>query len=112
MSAELDPDHIKELLDVMEDGFHDFVKDYIACAEGFLQASREHLQRQDAQELVAALHTVKGASRSLAAEGFAEHCAKLEAKAHDGELMNMDAELSRLEDHFDQVKQAFAELLR
>jgi len=106
MDQELDTEHIRELEEIMESEFADFVRNYISSAQTQLAEASTALNEGDSDALVRALHSLKGSSRSVAAERFAAYCGTLENKARHGKLAEVRSALTSLAGHYENVCRA------
>jgi HPt (histidine-containing phosphotransfer) domain-containing protein len=95
--VEGEPDLIVELIDL-----------YLADAPRQLTVMRKALAETDEPSLKRAAHSLKGSSANLGATQMAALCAELEHAGHVNSWQRVGALVTRLEQEFESVWQAFA----
>ena len=83
---------------------------FLAEAPTLIASLRSSLQRQDADELRRAAHTLKSNGSTLGAAAFAEMCRVVEQRAKDGRLDGLAQEVERIEQEYGTLQEALASL--
>ena len=97
LQQEGQPDLVVELMNL-----------YLEDTRARLTELRADYENQDEQALLRVAHSLKGGSVNLGVQGMAELCSQLEEALEQGELIETEPLLSRLEEEFSRVKEAFA----
>jgi CheY-like chemotaxis protein len=107
----LEPDAIKHLRDLGGDEFIAEVVDiFLTDAPVLIATLRSALERQDAEELRRAAHTLKSNGSTFGAVTFAELCRSVEQHAKEGRLDGVPQLLDRVEHEYRVLEEALASL--
>jgi CheY-like chemotaxis protein len=90
-----EPDPAVELIDL-----------YLQDMPRHLQQMQDAVNRQDANLLRQAAHSLKGSSRNMGVLRLAQSCAELEKQARDGQLANAQALLAKIQADFADAQKA------
>ena len=85
---------------------------FLADAPRRIAAITHAIECRDAQALLRAAHTLKGAAASIGAAGIQDRCRELESAAREGDIdQGTTALLSALGEEFEEVRSEIAHLL-
>lgn len=79
--AEVDSEMLENLKMILEDRFELLINTYISDSEGRCVRLREAFENKDFEAIRHEAHGLKGSSRNIGANGFADVCAVVEAQA-------------------------------
>jgi HPt (histidine-containing phosphotransfer) domain-containing protein len=95
---------LRDLREVMEDG-------YLQLLETFLEDSERRLQQlrkaRDAKELGLAAHSFKGSSSNMGAVGLADLCQQLETRVRQVPLYGIEDLINRIEQEYLEVRRFY-----
>jgi PAS domain S-box-containing protein len=107
----LDPAALQNLRDLGgAEFFIEVVDVFLADAPALMTSLRSSLERQDADELRRAAHTLKSNGSTLGAVAFAELCRVVEQHAKDSRLDGVAQDVERIEHEFRTLQDALASL--
>lgn len=79
---------------------------YMESASKDLEKIRNAIEGSDAAALYKAAHSLKSSSGNMGAKQMMESCRRLENKAREGSLADVENDLKLLETHYSQVLNA------
>lgn len=102
--ASLDLAQIKELKDIMEDGFDDLVSTYIQDCEVKITDLQQAIVAAQCDRIAEIAHSIKGSSANICAENLAELCKQVEDDGRAETLENIPAIFENIQQEFQSVK--------
>ena len=95
---------LRDLQDVMEEGYINLLETFLADSELRLQ---QLCNARHAEELGQAAHSLKGSAGNMGAEDLAELCRQLEERVHKQALFGIEHLIYQIRREFNEVRQVF-----
>lgn len=95
--AEVDTEMLNNLKMILEDRFDLLITTYIADSKGRRDRLLEAAERGDFSAIRHEAHGLKGSSRNIGANGFADICAVLEAQATHEDNTDLEQNVAAME---------------
>jgi HPt (histidine-containing phosphotransfer) domain-containing protein len=110
-AVSLEAPALQNLRDLGGDDFlAEVIEAFLADAPALIASLRSSLERDDAEELRRAAHTLKSNGSTLGAMAFAELCRTVEQHAKDGRLDGVSQLVDRIERNYPALQEALAAL--
>lgn len=97
---------LRDLQDVMEEGYINLLETFLADSEVRLQ---QLCKARNAEQLGQAAHSFKGSASNMGAEGLAELCRQLEERARTQTCFDTEYLIRQICREFSEVRQVFRE---
>jgi len=97
---------LNELAKVLEEDFPSILASFIHSSAKILASIPESLIKEDPEEFIMKIHSIKGSCRNIGAEHLAELCKHTEALAKSSQINEIDPTLTEIKSEFDTVKNA------
>ena len=91
--------------------FGELVEEFLERAEELVQEIDTHVRQQDAAQLKASAHSLKGASLNLGAALQAQICEELETKGKNDDFTDINPLVEQLQDAYGQTVSALKSLI-
>lgn len=97
------------LLDALEDGFYDVVKEFIKVGRDIITQIEQQAVANtvDTEKLIVLIHTLKGASGNIGACSLAEKCRILENQLHNKQALDINVQSNEIADIYSKTEAAF-----
>ncbi|MEM9102089.1 MAG: Hpt domain-containing protein [Pseudomonadota bacterium] len=97
MQEEIDLNILNELKELMEDEFVVLLDAFIQDGELRVEELKNAIVASDAEEVKKVAHSFKGSSSNLGVTLLSQECFKMETMGRDGQLMQAQEQLERIE---------------
>ncbi len=111
MTELIDENQVKNLKDLFEDGFDDFVLLYFDDFEKGENELFNLIQNNDLDKAKKIAHALKGNSLNVGATALADKCFQLEVDSQKGNLSDAFEHYQELEKMYPSVKQAYLHIV-
>jgi HPt (histidine-containing phosphotransfer) domain-containing protein len=109
VNGDLDDAALESLRELGGDEFvAEVIDTFLADAPALLESLRSSLEREDADELRRAAHTLKSNGATLGAASFSEACRELEQRAKESRLDGCGELVERIEQEYGSLEEALA----
>ena len=102
----IDHDALSELRDVMGGEFGILVNTFLQAADDPLHHLRQGAAAADAENVRKMAHSLKGSCINIGAPELAERCRTAEQRGRDGDLSDIEACISAIDDELGAVREA------
>lgn len=100
----IDQQALITLKEVMEDDFALLIHTFLQDSENRLKILNDLVAAPDAESLRRTAHSFKGSCSNVGALLLAAYCAELEKKGLNQEFINLQSDLEKIQNEFEQVK--------
>jgi len=97
---------LNDLASVLEEDFPGILESFINSSAKILASIPESLIKEDPEEFIMKIHSIKGSCRNMGAEHLAELCKHTEALAKSSQINEIDPTLTEIKLEFEVVKKA------
>lgn len=97
---ELDLDNLNMLKELLADRFQELIETYLNDSSERIVKLREALEREDFTQATHEAHGLKGSSRNIGANPFANLCEVMEKQARAGAVQDGQQQLAAIEQKF------------
>lgn len=109
---EVDREMLDNLKTILEDRFELLITTYISDSESRRARLREALERKDFEAIRHEAHGLKGSSRNIGANEFADICATVETQATHKDDTDLEQNIAAVEQKLAAVLQELHQVLR
>ncbi len=109
--AIIDQEHLTMLKEVMEGEFTVLLETFLDDSTTRLEVLEGTLNKGDSDAFFKAAHSLKGSSGNIGATGLSELCKLAELKGREGDLSEMEPQLSKIRQEFSRVQEALQAFL-
>ncbi len=110
-TVNIDQKQVKELREVLEDGFTDFIQVYFSDYEEKEKALQTALQDKNIENVIKIAHALKGSCLSVGAVGLAKMCAEIESAGKKGNYENTVTQYEGLQKIYPAFKKEYLRLI-